>query len=84
MANTCLFRHQKSRQPGDYPGHDEDWCAEDPLLKQRGSGAHCNAIGHVEKTSDRDYEVEERSEIPMWSDDDYAVYTAEGARLTFP
>lgn len=84
MANTCPFRHQKGCQSGDYPGHDEDRCAENPLLKQRGTvGAHCNTIGHVEKTSDRDYEVEERSAIPVRSDDQCAVYTVEGARLTY-
>ena len=41
MANTCLPRHQKSRQPGDYPGYDEDWCAENPLEKQ------CDIVGLI-------------------------------------
>ena len=63
MADTPRFRHQEGCQSGDYPSHDEDWYAAYSQAEQiRDCGAHWTHLGHVEKTSDRDYEVEERYE----------------------
>lgn len=61
-------RVQKEREPGDDPGDDEDWYAyaemeyleTDSRWKQE---THC-CLGRVEKTNDRDYEVEERYGMP--------------------
>ena len=57
---TVFHRLQKGRQSGDHTSHDEDGhVAQRPRLAAITlSSDRC--LGHVEKTNDRDYEVEER------------------------
>lgn len=83
MANTLHSRHQKGRQSGDYPGHDEDWYMAYLWAEWKwNSEAHYTNTGHVEKTSDRDYEVEERYDISETGDGGTCMYMVEGAWLT--
>lgn len=53
-------RVQEECQPRDDAGYDEDGYA---AFAQCYVKANC-VVGHVEKTNDRDYEVEERSATP--------------------
>ena len=61
-ANVAYARFQKERQPGDDPGDDEDRYEHMPFLGTRAIRDRrlMGCLGHVEKTNDRDYEVEER------------------------
>ena len=66
---TRKYRFQEECQPGDDPGDDEDWYDLIPVtpignhfMTMAEQGADSVDIpGHVERTNDRDYEVEERS-----------------------
>lgn len=59
LALTAFCRIQKECQSRDHPGHDEDWYETHQI--EAGIAANdLQELGHVEKTNDRDYEVEER------------------------
>lgn len=64
----CL-RFKEKHQPGDDSGDDEDGYAHPrqvaAKVAQNELGLFIDALsaGHVEKTNDRDYEVEERCEL---------------------
>jgi hypothetical protein len=58
-ALTAFRRIQEECKSRNYPGHDEDRYG----VHRSGAGTAANSLqylGHVEKTNDRDYEVEER------------------------
>jgi hypothetical protein len=62
VLTMTVCRIQEECQPGYHPGDDEDWF----VASKRTSAdlSNLQIIGHVEKTNDRDYEVEERYECP--------------------
>ena len=58
-ALTAFCRIQEECQSRDHPSHDEDWYGvHRSHVVIAASSLHY--LGHVEKTNDRDYEVEER------------------------
>ena len=64
LANTIHCRLEKKHQPRDNPGDDENRYAHDGYFGMSWGGDRMTSdeldAGHVEKTNDRDYEVEER------------------------
>ena len=52
-------RIRKKCQPQDNAGYDEDGYRNTTMAPGSSSGVD-SSLGHVEKTNDRDYEVEER------------------------
>lgn len=58
ITDCCSSRIQEKCQSCDYSGLAEDWY--EYRLIYSGNHRRSQQAGHVEKTNDRDYEVEER------------------------